>query len=239
MMQAFQYSSLNIGLEGCWNLDETSGTRADSSRNGYTLTDNNSTASVAAANPQLGNAANFVKASNTYLSRAAATVANLTQTAGFSLTCWVNLTSNAAQAAIVTKGTIGSTGTSNYSLAYIQSTNKFRITARVTTAAQVSANFTPSLATWYFIAVTCTAPGTLAISVNNGTPTTTAVGGALANSVTNDFVIGASTDASNVEVVATALDAAVDDVCFYSKILTTEEISRKYANGHGRQQPNL
>lgn len=232
-------SSLNIGLISYWNLDEASGTRVDRGPYGLDLTDNNSTGNVSSVNAQLNKAATFVSASNNYLNRA--TPSRLISTAGFTLSAWVNLTTKTIQMAIVTKGTIGSTSSSNYSLSYVQSADRFRIAARVAGTVLVSANNfgSPSASTWYFLCVTAVAPGTLSISVNNGTANTGALGAALASTNVNDFVIGSATDASNVEVAANALNGSVDAVGFWNRALTAQEISWLYNNGNGRQVPNL
>lgn len=240
LMNAVQYSPLNVGLISYWNLEAASGTRVDSGPYGYDLTDNNSTGNVASVNAQMGKGSTFVAASNNYLNRSHSSVANLVQTAGFTLTTWVNLTSKTIQMAIISKGSIGA-ASGNYSIAYIQSTDRFRAAVRVSGTVTLSANNfgSPSTGTWYFICVTVSAPGTLSISVNNGTANTTAISAPLTNSTTNDFLIGSATDASNVEVAVNALNGSVDGVGFWNRILTASEIARLYAAGNGRQIPNL
>ena len=58
-------SSLFDDLVAYWNLNETSGDRADATGNGHTLTDNNT---VGYATGKINNAASFVAANSGYLS---------------------------------------------------------------------------------------------------------------------------------------------------------------------------
>ena len=60
-------NSWKRGLVAYWRLDETSGSRLDSSGNGHTLTDNNTVTSGAG---KVGTAAVFTRASSERLSRA-------------------------------------------------------------------------------------------------------------------------------------------------------------------------
>lgn len=233
--------SLNNGLVAFWNLDEATGTRFDSGPNGLNLTANNSPLATTGVSAQTLTAASLVKSSVQYLNLPIAQAGALVQTASFTLTAWVKLTTAAVQAGLVTKGTIATTSTSNYSLAYVQSVNRFRATVKVVSAITITANTfgAVSTGTWYFLCLTVSAPGTASFSINNGTADTTAVGAALDSNNANDFLIGAASNGSNTVVTTTTLDGAVDAVGFWNRVLTASEISDLYNSGQGRQFPNI
>lgn len=245
---SFLYSPLNVGLVSFWNLDEASGTRVDTGPYTLSLTDNNSTANQSSINAQMNKAAAFVRASNQYLS-----ISNtkLSFTAAVTICAWVNL---ASQAAGATYGIAGRQTTTNatsleYGLQYVQSANRFSWKARVTgTLASVTANTfgAPSTSTWYFVVgifdgSISSGVAAMKMSVNAGTFDTanTNASPVLNNPGTAPFLIGSEVNGTGTEVASFALDGAIDAVGVWNRVLTSDEISRLYANGNGRQQPNL
>lgn len=92
-----RYASLTAaektGLVSYWNLNEVSGSRADASGGGLTLTDNNTVLSTMnGPTPPKGVAANFVRANDEYLSLANQTVwpVNVAGGSGNTLSMWIN-----------------------------------------------------------------------------------------------------------------------------------------------------
>lgn len=83
-----------------YKLDETSGTRNDSSANAYHLTDNNTVTSAAG---KVGNAASFASASSEYLSRS--DPANMTHGSKVSWSFWAYMTTVANDKNIINKWT--------------------------------------------------------------------------------------------------------------------------------------
>lgn len=84
----------NGNIQGRWYLDEASGTRADYSGNGFTLTDNNSVLSatgISEANASADNAAHFEDSNSESLSRV--DEAELSITGDLSHAFWVTLES--------------------------------------------------------------------------------------------------------------------------------------------------
>lgn len=80
--------ALTDSLVAFWRLDEASGNRADSSGNGYTLTDVNTVASRAGL---IGTAADFVAASSQALTTTNATVCGtIVGASSWTLTMWLN-----------------------------------------------------------------------------------------------------------------------------------------------------
>jgi hypothetical protein len=80
-------SPLLTDLVAYWNLDEASGTRADSHTNGLDLTDNNTVGSGLGVDG-VSTAADFVAANSEYLSRAHSAALNPTFAAGFTVGFW-------------------------------------------------------------------------------------------------------------------------------------------------------
>lgn len=73
-----------------WELDEASGTRFDSSPNANHLTDNNTVGQITTA---IGDAADFERSNNEYLSRASADLTGLKFTGDHTLMFWTTLES--------------------------------------------------------------------------------------------------------------------------------------------------
>lgn len=237
MPGAFLFSPLNIGLNGYWHLEEASGSRADSSQLGLTLTDNNSTLNAAG---KILNAANFVRASNQYLTRPNET--NLVFSGDQTIVAWVNLTSKQSNEVFIGKGSGALLGaTSEYVLKYTSGADRFNFSARFGTSPQAVANTfgSPTLGVWYFLcAIVDSANVTVKISVNNGAfdtavSTSTRVTGSL------QVMLGSGMNSTGTEVTTSAVDGLIDAVGMWRRQLTAYEISRLYAGGLGRQIPNL
>lgn len=83
--------ALTDNLVAYWKLDETSGTRYDSTDNNNDLTDNNT---VGYATGKIGNCGSFVKANSEFLSITDANQTGLDFSTTFSFSFWVYLDSN-------------------------------------------------------------------------------------------------------------------------------------------------
>lgn len=100
----FRPSNITTGLVGYWKLDEASGSRADSSGNGNTLTDNNTVASVAQDYWKTGeNSADFERSNSEYLSISDGSQTGLDLTGSWSFACFVKPESSAVLQAIASK----------------------------------------------------------------------------------------------------------------------------------------
>src|SRR3990167_8093050 len=107
--------SLITNLISYWKFDEASGNAADS-QGSETLT-NNATITYSAG--ALNNAADLVAASSQYFSRASN--ANLqTGDIDYTISCWVKLTTKAANFTIITKSQVGGVSASDYEFIYIK-----------------------------------------------------------------------------------------------------------------------
>lgn len=99
-------------LKAYWKLDEASGTRADSSGNGNTLTDNNTVAAAAEDYWKTGeNSADFEASNSEYLSRTdAAQVGLELNGTSFTVSAWVKPESFGLQNAIISKNPASNDG---------------------------------------------------------------------------------------------------------------------------------
>lgn len=103
--------TLGTNLVACWELDETSGTRVDSTGT-HNLTDNNT---VLSGTGIIGNGADFEKANTEYLSKASP--GTLAITGDLSVSWWYRMESTDAQQAVM--GNYGTTAaTRGYFLAF-------------------------------------------------------------------------------------------------------------------------
>lgn len=91
----FRPNNLGSGLKGYWKLDEASGTRADSSGNGNSLTDNNTVTAQAQDYWKTGeNSADFEASNSEYLSIAHASQTGLSITGSWSSAAWIKIESS-------------------------------------------------------------------------------------------------------------------------------------------------
>lgn len=214
------------GLVSWWALDETSGNRADA-HGSNTLTDNNTVGYVAG---KKSNAAYFILANSEYLS--VADTSSLEPGSGsFTLCSWIVLNTKTAQQAIGDKWTTTS-NQREYMLDYDVANDSFRIqvSADGTGATVLNSTLTPiTTSTWYFVCSELDNTNDLMkISVNAGTANTVAF-------TTNAFA-GTSAFYLGRHAGGTShyLDAALDEVVYYSRALSADEISWLYNSGTGR-----
>ncbi len=218
-------STLLTNIFGYWKLNEVSGTRADSTANATTLTDNNATLSNTGhvSTP----AAFFVTATSQSLSHAAATAIN-TGDIDFSLTCWVYLDAINVNQPIVQKGWDDAYG--EYIIYIASGTNKpkFQIANGAGTVENTGTTaFTTG--TWYFVCATYNAAtDTMSVSTNGGTPDTATYAGGN-TTVTGNFKIGTG--------VGAFYGGRIQEVGFWKKVLSPTEIATLYASGAGLTYP--
>lgn len=221
-------STLLNGLAGYWKLDETGGTRADSSGAGNTLTDNNTTLSAAG---KVGNAASFVALSLQSLSIAN----NATLQMGdidFTISVWVWLDSKTIDRTLISKGTSSASVGAEFWMDYKQVTDRFRFVigdaAGVAyTLADSSALGSPALSTWYHvIGWHDSAADTVNLQINGGTPTSTATSGRVVPSTTGALRLGSL-------MGALYMDGRLDEAGIYKRVLTASERAALYNGGSG------
>jgi hypothetical protein len=215
-------SSLLNGLSVYYKLADEN----DSGPNALTLTNNNT---VTFAAGKIGNAANLVRASTQYLSRAHNVLLRPDATNGFTLALWFNRANTSAAHNFAAKGTFASNNT-EYVLFGSNAVN--RVEAFVGNGAalanpNVSAGI-GALGTWNFIILKsdCT---TVSLRLNDGTPVTTALTGVVSGG-SGAFNIGAA-NAVNTH------DGLIDAVGFWQRALTSTEEATLCNGGVGIEWP--
>lgn len=120
-------------------------------------------------------------------------------------------------------------GNREYAILYDVSSDRFLASCFVATDSIRTATAnnlgSPSLATWYFIAGWHDAAGdTINIAVNDGTPDSTATGGALQAASSAEFRIGSRVGTANLPH-----DGLIDTACLFKRVLTSGERTDAYA----------
>lgn len=222
-------SSLLTGLVAYWALEEASGTRADATGRGNTLSPTNAPGNAAGI---VSNGLSLLAGSSQYVSRASTTDLQ-TGAIDFTYAGWVKLTAKTSFRMIASKYGAGAAET----LLYYDTSDRFAF--QTYTLAEVSlgnakANTfgSPSTGVWYFLCAQQVAAGpTLKISVNNGafdsvTPTGTPSAGS------GVFQIGAYRGGTLPNG-----DMTIDEFGIWKRILTGAEITALYNAGAGRTYP--
>lgn len=211
--------ALADNLISYWSLEEASGTRADA-HGTNDLTDNNT---VAGATGKVGTAADFEADNSEYLSRA--DNADLsTGDIDYTVAAWVYLESKGASRSFVSKE-------NEFALWYDSGGDSlaFSTVNAGGSSAQAQTGGSPSTATWYYVVGVHDSVNNLTkISVN---------GGAFA---TQSFSAGSS-DTGNPFYVgrfdffgAKYMDGLIDEVGFWKRCLTADEVTELYNGGSGR-----
>lgn len=221
---AYEISGLGIpdtNLEGWWLLEETSGTRLDSSGNGNDLTDNNT---VLYAAGQYGNAADFELANTESLSIVDGSQTGLEQSGAFSIAGWFKFESITGWHYMVSKWT--NDGDSSYNFAcnsagalwfsIYDSTNVLR--------QGYSADAAVTTGVWYHIAAVY--DGSYIRIYKNGIELT---GGTLPFSFSGS-VRGSTSDfrLSGNHGSASLFDGLMDGITYWSKGLSLSEVLGLY-----------
>jgi hypothetical protein len=229
-------SSLLTGLISYWNLNEASGTRADSvTASGNDLTDNNT---VTQAVGKIAGAAQFTALNSESLSRAS-NASLQTGDIDFTVAAWIYL-DTLADMALVSKDMSGG-GKREFDLEFLSAagaTNKFRMRLfrAVDSSIAVNDTTTISTATWYFVVGWHDATAnTMNIQVNGGTAVSAATGGALQAASDAAWVIGAR----EFTAAPAYTNGRVDEVGFWKRVLTAGERTALYNSGNGVTYPFL
>lgn len=210
--------ALTDNLISAWELDEASGTRADS-HGSNDLTDD----STVGSNTGLvySNAADMVAASNDTLSH----VSNASLQTGdidFSIECWIYI--NTTSGGYILAKEAG--GNLEYALWLFFGTIEFSVWDSGSTETKVTVSGL-SAATWYNVVCYHDATNNvLGIIVNDGTPSTTAYSAGLVAG-TASFLIGNNGFSSGY------YDGRIGPVRFWKKVLSSTEITQLYNSGSG------
>lgn len=223
-------SSLLTGLVAYWKMDEASGTRVDSGPNGLHLTPSNAPVSVTGT---IGDAALFEQASSQYLSHPDDVL--LRVNGDWTWSFWVKMTTAEGNNGFLAK-IDENTSVIEYAIGY-WSGGDSRILGFLDDGS-TSGNFyspTPSPAiadTWYHILFQYDiSENKAAFSVDGAALVWQTWGSGVQTSGEGPLYIGR--DLWNFDYA----DAAIDEVGFWSRLLTTEERAALYNGGAGVTYP--
>lgn len=216
--------ALSDNLISYWSLEEASGTRNDAHGSNH-LAPTNAPGNMTG---KVGNAFVGVAASNQYLS-IADNAALSTGDIDFTLACWVNFATTAASQTIISKWIDPSAREYLLFKPSGATTVRWAISSTGSDAVQVNFSIALSTAAWYFVvAWHDAANNVIGISVNNGTPATTAHSGGVFDSA-SAVAIGGRTDTTS------PIDGGVDEAAFWrGRVLTSGERTDLYNSGAGR-----
>ena len=190
-----------------------------------TLTNNGAATFVTG---KVGNAGNFVAASNQYLS--IADNADLSMgDIDFTIAAWVNFTTVAASG-IVSKSSGATAATLEYAIYFFTGLLRFQVSDGTTLTTRTASTFgLPASGTWYYVvAWHDSVANTINICVNDGTPDSASYSAGVQDS-THQFEIGRAFAAINRDI-----DGLVDEVGIWKRVLSGAEITELYNGGAGR-----
>lgn len=219
--------ALTTSIVSYWKLDESSGDAADSV-GGFTLTNANTTTY---STGKINNCGSFDASLTQYLYHA--DDAALRPTTSFTFTGWAKWTGSIFVPVILAKQTSDSAG---YVL-YVDTFNSNKLTWGVddSTNFRVDLHSTNSTSadTWFFFVVWYDSDNNqTGMSVDNGTPVTTGITGITQDSG-SEFRIGARYyPGSNIP-----FNGLIDEVGFWTKVLSSDEITQLYNGGAGLSYP--
>lgn len=228
---AAEPSSLLTGLVAYWALSDL----ADATGNGKTLTNNSS---VAFSTGKIGNAADITRTSSQHLSLADASLGDLSPAGDFGLSCWVNLKTQPGNFQFYPLvGIWNGRQPDEWCLRVIgQLANpRLQFLCRNNSAADFTAtsDFQPAASTWYHIACRFDESegdgemwvnGSLNASFTNLTGTL--------NAGSNDLLIG-----KNTQGTPDYANTLIDEIGFWNRWITDEEITSLYGGGSGNAYP--
>jgi len=224
-------STLNTDLVAYWNLDETSGTRFDSEPTGtpQDLTDNNT---VGYTNGIIGNAANFIASNSEYLSRSSAEDIEGGQR-DWSVSLWVNDSGIGSIGCIINHGASRSAPDVdyyiNFSGAYSARVVQFRVVRNSdVSAVTIQTGIVPTNAFIHLVALYSTVSNTTTLYTNGVIAGSLAVTGGAKDNTTETFRVGYTALSDN------PFTGFIDEMGFWSKTLTQDEITELYNSGAGK-----
>jgi len=214
-----------VKMVGCWSMDETSGTRFDSSPKGYNLLDGNT---VGASAGHVGNSAEFITANREYLSHASN--ADLSgENTDMYWAGWVySVPGMVNYGIILSKATVA--GYWEYILFFgADNLGRFYISSGATPTTTYLSNYT-----WYFIEAKYDNAGHIAgLAINNSPWITAAAGTGITGNV-GEFWIGGGAYSGGYQF----WNGRIDEVVMYRRILNDDERAWLYNYGDGRSCAN-
>ena len=228
--------ALTDNLEAYWTLDETSGTRADSTANDRDLTDNNT---VGYNTGVISNGASLAGASSEYLS--AADAAWNSPSSAFTFAGWVRYPTAGQRADVFAKGPAA------FGTGLLLVCERDFVSSRIEFFANFGGNIldatatvdgATSAATWFHLAVVFDGAG----SGNSGRCKIYVNGAAQSPSYGGTFGTSLADTGSDLQLGAWATqslygDIRLDEVGWWSRALSGSEVAQLYNSGAGLSYP--
>lgn len=216
---------LKTSLISYWKLDEASGTRNDSHGSNH-LTDNNTVGSTTGI---ISNGANFITANSEYLSRASNASLQMSGNTNFTISAWVNMTSN-ADYSFVAKDDDAS-NSRDFNLGFTTG-GGLGILFHIQSAGvlYVASSAIGSTSTWYhLIAWYDSSNGQCHLRINDATTYNSSTGATGADASSAEFRIGAREYAG----FESYMGGIIDEVGLWKRKLTSQEMTDLYNGGSG------
>lgn len=218
---------LTDNLISFWELEEASGTRADSVvATGNDLSDNGT---VTQAAGKVGNSGQFTATTSEFLNHVDNASLSLGAGVSFTVAAWVYLDSLPSFAMVASQ--LDHSTEESWQLYYYQAGDQFVFSI---SSDGTASGFTSVLAgssittgTWYYLVGWYDYPNNLNLQVNNGTPASVSLSNAAFNS-SADFRIGARHSTPEL-----FWDGRIDQVGFWKRALTSDERTNLYNSGNG------
>lgn len=213
--------ALTDNLEAYWKLDESSGTLADATGNGVTMTSHNSP--TYSASGKINSALSFAAASSQYLD---ATHNAALNAASYTVCAWIKRASNPTECYILTHD--GDATNHGWAAGLYQ--NRIMLLHGSVALVQGASSITDT--NWHHYAYTYSG-GTVSFYLDGATDGTGSAGAYTA--VSTSVVIGANKDASGNPKAY--FDGTLDEVGYWSRALSGAEITSLYNSGSGLAYP--
>lgn len=211
-----------------WELEESSGSRADR-HGGQSLTEHNT---VTSSGGRVGQAASFEESASEYLSRASEAAIQAGDVA-YTWLAWAMLESRPGHEMVLVGKVDTGNGQSEYRLATGGSANNpfvFRVYRPTDSAVDVETGGGIAIGTWYFLeAAHDPIADEITIGVNGATPAGQSTGGALQSPSNADLTLGRTMAQANVYY-----DGLLDQVVLLRRVLTARDRAAWYNRGYGR-----
>ena len=220
-------SPLKSDLVSWWSLEEASGTRADS-HGGYDLTDVNT---VTSATGLVGDAAYFVSANNEYLEGITDSIFSVNG-GTIAISIWFNLRSLGQFHHLIAKDD-AINGRREWELRVNTSDQLEWLVFHGGTFTTRTWAATLTNNTWYHAYASCGA-GTSALSLNNATAVSGALGGTPSGPYNGNPLIVGARGGNRLPT-----NGLIDEVAFWRRALTAGERSQLYNSGDGVGYSNI
>ncbi len=227
-------ASVLSNLLAYWKLEEASGTRADASGNGNSLTPSSPDGGNAVG--IIGNAANLNRGSFEYLSASTAGIVNGTKgTVNMTWVAWVKPVNESHSPGPAIVGWWQSGGSHHYLLNFNDSGFFWNIGVYPgeSTSTVQATNYGAPTSNWQMVAVWHDATNSkMGISVNAGTANSINYSGGMTSNTSNNPYLGRNQDSS-----LTYFNGLIDETGVWTKVLTAADLTYLYNSGLARTYP--